>query len=137
MTTLGMIVLITTGKLLYNVQFSGSPISLLVGFILSSLSFFGIGFILAGSMPTMRTAQTVAMLLLYPMLILSGAAWPREMMPASVQKISSFIPLSYVVNLLKGLWIGESWGAHLLDVSVLTGMLLLGIFISVKTFRWE
>jgi ABC-2 type transport system permease protein len=104
---------------------------------LSSLSFFGIGFILAGIMPNARTAQIVAMVLLYPMLILSGAAWPRELMPATVQKISAYLPLTYVVNLLRGVWNGESWGNHLLDVGVLVGILVLGIIISVNTFRWE
>jgi ABC-2 type transport system permease protein len=88
-------------------------------------------------MPTARTAQVVSMVLLYPMLILSGAAWPRELMPASVQQISAFLPLTYVVNLLRGLWIGEAWGTHLLDVGVLGVMLLLGIIISARTFRWE
>ena len=47
------------------------------------------------------------------------------------------MPLTYVVNLLSGLWIGEPWGEHLLDVDVLAGMLLLGTIISAKTFRWE
>jgi ABC-2 type transport system permease protein len=77
------------------------------------------------------------MVLVYPMLIFSGAAWPRELMPATIQKVSAFVPLTYVVNLLAGLWTGETWGAHLLDVGVLVGMLLLGIIVSAKTFRWE
>jgi ABC-2 type transport system permease protein len=88
-------------------------------------------------MPTARTAQIVAMVLLYPMLILYDAACPREPMPATVQKFSAFIPLTYVVNLLRGLWSGQPWGNHLLDVGVLAGMLLLGIIVSVKTFSWE
>jgi ABC-2 type transport system permease protein len=137
MTGLGMLLLVIAGKLAFHVRFEGNAFSLLGGFVLGSLSFFGIGFILAGSMPTTRTAQAVAMVLLYPMLILSGAAWPRELMPVVMQKISAFIPLTYVVNLLSGLWIGEPWNSHLLDVSVLAGMLLLGIFITTKTFRWE
>jgi ABC-2 type transport system permease protein len=137
MTSLGMLLLVIAGKLVYHVHFEGNAFSLLAGFVLSSLSFFGIGFILAGTMPTARTAQIVAMVLLYPMLILSGAAWPRELMPATVQKVSAFVPLTYVVNLLRGLWIGETWGDHLLDVGVLVGMLVLGIIVSVKTFRWE
>ncbi len=137
MTGLGMLLLVIAGKLVYHVQFVGNAYSVAGGFVLSSLSFFGIGFILAGTMPTARTAQIVAMVLLYPMLILSGAAWPRELMPETVQKISAFLPLTYVVNLLGGLWTGGSWGQHLLDVGVLAGMLLLGILISVKTFRWE
>jgi ABC-2 type transport system permease protein len=111
--------------------------SMLGGFILGGLSFFGIGFILAGVMPTARTAQVVAMVLVYPMLIFSGAAWPRELMPATIQKVSAFVPLTYVVNLLRGLWVGQPWGDHLLDVGVLVGMLLLGIIVSAKTFRWE
>jgi ABC-2 type transport system permease protein len=137
MTGLGTLLLVAAGRLVYHVQIDGNALSLVAGFVLGSLSFFGIGFILAGTMPTARTAQIVAMVLLYPMLILSGAAWPRELMPAAVQKVSAFLPLTYVVNLLRGLWIGEPWGKHLLDVGVLVVMLLLGIIVSVKTFRWE
>lgn len=137
MTALGTLLLIAAGKLVYHVRFDGSILSMVGGFILSSLSFFGIGFILAGILPTARTAQVVAMVLLYPMLILSGAAWPRELMPETVQKVSAFLPLTYVVNLLRGLWMGQAWSDHLVDVSVLVGMLLLGIIVSVKTFRWE
>jgi ABC-2 type transport system permease protein len=77
------------------------------------------------------------MVLLYPMLFLSGAGFPRELLPEAIKKVSTFLPLTYVVNLLRGLWVGETWGSHLLDVGVLAGMLLLGIVISVKTFRWE
>ena len=58
-------------------------------------------------------------------------------MPATIQCISAFIPLTYVVNLLRGLWLGQSWGDHLLDVGILAGMLVLGVLVSVKIFRWE
>jgi ABC-2 type transport system permease protein len=137
MTCLGMLLLIAAGVLVYHVRFEGNAFSMLAGFILSSLSFFGLGFILAGSMPTVRSAWVVAMVLLYPMLFLSGAFFSVELLPAVVQKISAFMPLTYVVNLLSGLWVGDAWGSHLLDVAVLTGMLVLGIVISAKTFRWE
>ena len=77
MTALGMVLLMAAGKLIYHVKFAGNLLSLAAGFTLGSLSFFGIGFILAGIMPTARTAQIITMVLLYPMLIFSGAAWPR------------------------------------------------------------
>lgn len=137
MTALGVLLLMIAGKLVYHVQFTGNALSLAAGFTFCSLSFFGIGFVLAGIMPTARTAQIVAMVLMYPMLILSGAGWPRELMPAAVLKISNFLPLTYVINLLRGLWFGESWGQHLLDVGVLAVMLIAGVLISLKTFRWE
>ena len=137
MTLLGMLLLVLAGKLVYNVRFEGNAFSVLAGFILSSLSFFGIGFILAGLMPTARTAQIVGLVLLYPMMFLSGAGFPRELLPEAIKKVAAFLPLTYVVNLLRGLWVGETWGNHLLDVGVLAGMLILGVIISVKTFRWE
>jgi ABC-2 type transport system permease protein len=137
MTSLGMLLLIAAGKLVYHVRFEGNALSVLAGFVLSSLSFFSLGFILAGSMPTVRTAWVAAMVLLYPMLFLSGAFFAVKLLPAAVQKVSAFMPLTYVVNLLGGLWTGQPWGDHLLDVGVLAGMLLVGIVVSPKTFRWE
>jgi ABC-2 type transport system permease protein len=137
MTSLGMVLLIVAGKLVYHIRFEGNALSVLAGFVLSSLSFFGLGFILAGLMPTARTAQIVGMVLLYPMLFLCGAGLPREFLPEAIKKFSNFLPLTYVVNLLRGLWVGEAWSQHLLDAGVLVGMLLLGIIVSAKTFRWE
>jgi ABC-2 type transport system permease protein len=137
MTCLGMFLLIAAGKLVYQVRFEGNAFSLLGGFVLSSLSFFGIGFILASIMPTVRTAWVASMVLVYPMLFLSGAFFSVQLLPPAVQKISAFIPLTYVVNLLGGLWTGQPWGDHLLDVGVLAGMLVLGVFFSRKLFRWE
>ncbi len=137
MTALGMLLLIAAGALIFHMRFEGNALSVLAGFVLSSLSFFGIGFIVAGIMPTVRSAWVVGMVLLYPMLLLSGAFFSLDLLPTAVQKISAFIPLTYVVNLLRGLWFGQAWGDHLLDVGVLAGMLLLGTLVSARTFRWE
>lgn len=137
MTSLGMVLLIIAGKLIYHMRFEGNALNVLVGFTLSSLSFFAIGFVLAGLMPTARTAQVVGMVLLYPMLFLSGAGFPRELLPETIKKVSTFLPLTYVVNLLRGLWIGEAWGGHYLDVAVLSGTLILGVVTATFIFRWE
>jgi ABC-2 type transport system permease protein len=137
MTVLGMVLLIIAGKLVYHLRFEGNALSVLAGFVLCSLSFFAIGFILAGLMPTARTAQVVGMVILYPMLFLSGAGFPRELLPETIKKISTFLPLTYVVTLLRGLWVGDPWSTHLTDVFVLAGILVVGVLISIKTFRWE
>ena len=137
MTALGMLLLVIAGKLIYHVNFEGNALSMLAGFVLSSLSFFALGFVLAGTMPTARSAWIVGMVLMYPMMFLSGAFFTVEILPAAIQKVSAFMPLTYVVNLLRGLWYGQPWGDHLLDVGVLAGMLVLGIIVSAKTFRWE
>jgi ABC-2 type transport system permease protein len=132
-----MLLLVAAGKLVYHVRFEGNALNVLAAFTLSSLSFFGLGFILAGLLPTARTAQIVGMVLLYPMLFLSGAGFPRELLPESIKKISTFLPLTYVVNLLRGMWIGEPWSQHSTNVIVLAAMLVVGLVISIRTFRWE
>lgn len=137
MTSLGMGLLVAAGKLVYHMRFEGNALSVLAGFTLSSLSFFALGFILAGLMPTARTAQVVGMVLLYPMLFLSGAGFPRELLPEAIKKVSTFLPLTYVVDLLRGLWIGETWGQHLTSVLVLSGILLGGVLLAARVFRWE
>ena len=137
MTLFGMVLLVIAGKLVYQMRFEGNILSVLAGFVLSSLSFFAFGFILAGLMPTARTAQVVGMALLYPMLFLSGAGFPRELLPETIKKVSTFLPLTYVVTLLRGLWIGETWSQHATDAIVLAALLVVGLLISLKTFRWE
>jgi ABC-2 type transport system permease protein len=88
-------------------------------------------------MRTARSAWVAGTVLMYPMMLLSGAFFTVDIMPAIVKKVSAFMPLTYVVNLLRGLWMGQPWGDLLLEVGVLAGMLLVGIVVSVKTFRWE
>jgi ABC-2 type transport system permease protein len=137
MTLLGMVLLIIAGSTVYHVRFEGNALSVFAGFVLCCLSFFGLGFILASIMPNARTAQIVGMVVLYPMLFLSGAGFPKELLPDAIKKIAVFLPLTYVVNLLRGLWVGESWGDHLLDVGVLIGMMGVGAIVSIRAFKWE
>jgi ABC-2 type transport system permease protein len=75
--------------------------------------------------------------LLFPLLFLSGATVPLEVLPPKMQQYVSVLPMSHVVKLLRGMWIGESWSRHWTEVGLLTAILVIGIAISAKTFRWE
>jgi len=137
MTVAGMLLLFLAGKLVYNLRFDGDPLTVALAFMLSSLSFFSLGFVLASVMPNARTAQVVGMVIFYPMLFLSGAGMPLEILPEGLRNISKFLPLTYVVTLLRGLWIGGTWNQHITEVIVLASLLVAGVLISAKTFRWE
>ncbi|MCS6990331.1 MAG: ABC transporter permease [Chitinophagales bacterium] len=137
MTVLGMVLLVVAAKLVYGLRFNGNPFDVVLAFLLSSLSFFALGFVIAGLMPTARSAQAVSMVIFYPMLFLSGAAIPREVLPETIRQVAQFLPLTHVVSLLRGLWVGDSWEKYLLEVTVLSLMLILCLVVSSKTFRWE
>ncbi len=136
-TFLGTILLIVAAKVVYNLRFEGNALAVLAGFVLACFSFFSLGFVIAGLSPTARVAQTVGMVVFYPMLFLSGAAIPQEIMPEGVRNAARFLPLTHVVNLLQGLWFGGTWGDHLTEVAILVGVLVIGGVVAAKTFRWE
>jgi ABC-2 type transport system permease protein len=134
---LGMAILVLVGRLGFNLHLAGAWIDVVAGFTLCSLAFYAIGFVLASVAPTARLAQTVGMVLFFPMMFLSGAGMPLQMLPEGVRRISDLLPLTYVVELMQGLWFGEGWQAHLAAVAVLTGMLIAGVALSARFFRWE
>ncbi len=133
----GMVLLVIVGKLAYDVRFDGNLLSVLAGFTLCTLSFLAIGFVVASFAPSARVAQTVGMVIAYPMMFLSGATIPLELLPPTVQRIADFLPLTYVVRLMRGLWVGEPWSDLGLEVAVLTAILVVCGLISARFFRWE
>ena len=137
MALVGMILLVVVGKLAYEVRFEGDIVSVLAGFTLCTLSFLAIGFVIASLAPSARVAQAVGMVVAYPMMFLCGATIPFELLPASVQQLAALLPLTYVVKLMRGLWVGEPWSDLGLEVVVLTGVLVVCGLISARLFRWE
>jgi len=137
MALLGMFVLIAIAKIFFGLRFEGSWLSVFAGFSLSALAFFAVGYVIASLAPTTRVAQVAGQILFFPMMFLSGATFPLQMMPAGVRRVSEFLPLTHVIRFLQGLWAGNSWGTHITEIVILLVMLIVGAFISSKTFRWE
>ncbi len=137
MTAIGMALLVTAGKLVYGMRFDGSVINVVGAFVLCWLSCFSLGFVLACVAPTTRTARAVAMVLFYPMIFLSGATMPLEAMSENMRRCVKVLPLTHVVTLLRGMWVGDTWGQHVTEVIVLGAVLVVGVAVSAKTFRWE
>jgi len=137
MTLVGTVLLIVVGAAAFGVRLEGSVPAVLAGFTLCALSFFALGYLLAGLAPSARVAQTVGMVLAYPMMFLSGASVPLEVLPPGLRHVSDFIPLTYVVRLMRGLWLGDPWTSIRLDVAVLSGILVSATVVSARVFRWQ
>lgn len=135
LTALSVTLLVVAGRLLFNLRLPTATLALIPAILLGAFSFFGVGFVLAGVMPTARTAQAVGMALFFPMLFLSGAAIPRHIMPEIIQRIADFLPLTHVVKVMEGLWLYGEW--NMVSLVVVAALLVAGLFISRYTFRWE
>jgi len=136
-TFMGAVLLIALGLLVYHVSFNGYWYSILGGICFCMLSFFGLGYALSGIFPSTRVAAVIGNVLIIPMVMLSGAMVPLEVMPESVQNVANYVPLTHAVYLLRGLWFGELWGQHLESVAVLGGILLVSNIVIALTFKWE
>ncbi len=137
MTLLGMAGVVLVGWLLYRVRFEGQPLNVFLAVVLSALAMFSIGYLIASLAPNARAAQVISMVIFYPMMFLSGAGMPLELLPATIRRIADFLPLTYPVRLLRGLWFGGTWSEHWLEVAVLGGILVLCTALASRLFRWE
>lgn len=136
-TLIGMVVLVIVGRLLYRVRFEGQVFNVFLAVVIGGLAMFAIGYLIASITPGARTAQVVGMVIFYPMMFLSGAGFPLEVMPDAIRRISDFLPLTYVVTLLRGMWFGDGLGDHLTEVAVLSGIFVVCAGLAARFFRWE
>ncbi len=134
-SVIGSAVLVLAGVFVYDMILPVNIAAVVLAFLLGSTSFLAVGFLLASVLPTANTATAVGMALLYPMLFLSGAGLPREILPDNLVKVGNFLPLTHVVELLKGVWYDNSW--NMTSLAVVIGMMVLAGVVSVRTFRWE
>jgi ABC-2 type transport system permease protein len=116
----------------------GGPIlSFGAALIVATLALLSIGFIVASVIPTARFAQPVGALILYPLFGISGLFAPIESLPAPAYAVARVSPFTYSVSLLRGIWRGDGWIAHLDDVAILMLIFIVLVVISARVFRWE
>jgi ABC-2 type transport system permease protein len=132
---IGIGFLVMAGIFVYDLTLPAAPLGALLAIIIGGLSFLSVGFVLASLMPTATAAQAVGMALYFPMLFLSGAGLPRQILPDRLVDFSRFLPLTHVVDLLQDLWYGNGWNVTAL--LVLAGITVVATAVSVRTFRWE
>jgi ABC-2 type transport system permease protein len=106
---------------------------LLLAFVVGTLSFLAIGFLLGTLLANARAAQAAGMLIFFPMWLLSGAGPPRDVMGSAMRAISDALPLTYVVTALQDAWLGL--GSSPKDLLVLTGVLLASTALSLRFSR--
>ncbi|MGE5341239.1 MAG: ABC transporter permease [Candidatus Omnitrophota bacterium] len=137
MTTAGMVLLGIAGKLIFNATFPTHVVDMTLAYLFSCLTFFILGFVLASVFTSPRVAMSVAMAIFYPMIFLSGATIPFEILPYAIRPYSRALPLTQVVMLLRGVWRGEAFSAQIGPIIYLLIMFILGLFLTSRIFRWE
>jgi ABC-2 type transport system permease protein len=133
----GVIILAIVGKIVFGLHFPGNIFSFILAFVISIAGVFSIGFLISAVASSNRAAMAISFLIYFPMLFLSGATIPLDIMPGVIKTISKFIPLTYCVQILQGTWLGDPIGGFLKEILILLGITGVCAGLSVKLFRWE
>ncbi len=135
LTAVTVILMVLAGRRFYPAGADIPVIAFTVALLLSTWSILSIGFIIASVVRTARFAPPLGSLVMFSMLPLSGL-FPIAL-PPPVDVASRFVPLTYAVSLLSGIWQGDPWSAHLGDIAALVGVFAVCTLIASRVFRWE
>jgi len=133
--TLALLVLV--GKRYYPIGVHVPLFSFTIALLISTWSILSVGFLIASIVPTARFAQPIGAAIMYPMIGLTGLFLPIAQMPPALRAVARVNPLAYAVSLLQGIWSGDRWSAHVVDVAALIIVFIICTAVSAKVFRWE
>lgn len=123
------------GLVWFNVPINGSlPLLLLLGagFVICALA---IGILISTISKTQLQAMQLTILVLLPSVLLSGFVFPIEAMPKFVRVISSILPLTYFIDILRGIITkGVGFGYLVKDVVCLFSIGGILLIISMVRF---
>ena len=118
-------------------EMKGNVLAFMGSWLLTLVSMFSIGLLMASLCRTVKSVNTVTTLVYFPMLFLSGATIPYELFPSSLQKVAGVLPLTQGIKLMKAVSMGAELESVWKTVVLLVGITLICTVASVKTFRWE
>lgn len=124
------------GMMWFNVPIHGNLGLLLflgAGFVICALA---IGILISTVSKTQLQAMQLSVVTILPSVLLSGFVFPREAMPKIIQLIGYVLPLTYFLNILRGI-ITKGVGVEYLfnDVALLFALGLILLVISIVRFR--
>lgn len=131
-------IIFAVGTLVFNAKTVGSLGALALLSVLGSVAFLGIGFAVSTVSKGPEAANNLGSLINFPMMFLSGTFWPREMIPAALQPVVGALPLTPLVEAMRGVGArGEPLADFLPGLAYLLAWGVVGFLVSARYFRWD
>ncbi|MFN8653999.1 MAG: ABC transporter permease [Gemmatimonadales bacterium] len=131
-----IVVILILGRILFDVPIRGSIVTLLLmafPFVVASL---GLGLFFSTLVRTQAQAMQAGFLFIMPNILLSGFMFPRAAMPAPAQWLGLALPLTYFLDILRGILLkGSGLSALWPQYLALWGFAILIVTLSVRRFH--
>jgi len=122
----------------FNLHMVGNWFELAAFLVIGIITILGIGLALGGWAKNERQVAPLANIIVFPMMFLSGTFFPRFLMPEWLQTVSSFLPLTPIID---GIRLITTEGRHFIDILPQLGLIgawIIVIYvIAFRVFRWE
>jgi ABC-2 type transport system permease protein len=129
-------VIVAVGGLLFDVPFAGSPLVFALGALLFLFVTVGTGVLISTVSETQGQAIQLAMLIMLPQILLSGLIFPLQAMAAGVRWIGYLLPLTYFIQVARGVMVrGAPLDALLLPLGMLAVLGLAVLGLAIARFR--
>ncbi|WP_258358547.1 ABC transporter permease [Moorella sulfitireducens] len=124
------------GTLWFKVPIAGSAMLLLALTVLFLVFALGLGIFFSTIARTQLQAMQMTMLFILPSVLLSGFIFPRSSMPRPIQYLGNLLPLTYFLDILRGIML-KGTGINYLwqDVQALAGFGAAVIALAALRFR--
>ncbi len=129
-------VALLVGVLWFKVEIAGSLLLLLALSVMFLVGSLGIGLFVSTVSKTQSQALQMAMLMVVPSFVLSGFVFPREAMPSILYFLGYFIPLTYFLKILRGIFLKGIGLEYLWFDALLLAIFGLAVFgMSARRFQ--
>jgi len=133
---LDMVVITAAGLLLFNVPFRGSWLVFAAGAFIFLLAVLGVGVLISTLSQTQGEAIQLAIMTMLPQIMLSGMIFPLTSMPWGVRWISYLLPLTYFVQIVRGVFL-KGTPIDALGVPFLALILLATVVLGLAVLRFR
>lgn len=129
--------ILLVSKFIFGYVMIGSVIKFILAFIFVTITIYSMGIFIASIASNIKIANLLCTVVYFPMLFLSGATVPYEIMPKGLQSAANILPLTQGIKLLKGVSLGEPMNNLMFQLILMLGISVICIIGSLKLFRWE
>ncbi len=132
-----LITILLMGRFVLDVPLQGSLVWIVVVSLIYILLALSLGLLISNIANSQLMALLMsAMVLLMPIVMLSGMLFPIESMPTVLQWISAIVPHRYYIEAMRKLMImGVGFDQVIAETAILLGMLVFLLTLSLATFK--
>lgn len=102
---------------------------------LAAAALTAVGLTIGSLMTSPEGFQLITTFVIFPLFFLSGALFPLDNLPAYLATLTAVNPVTYIVDVLRGLLIGMQYYGSLENILVLSGFALVANLIGIQAFK--